>query len=101
MSPRPLPGQAVPHITPDNRGSRRTTPLEQVLPPTCPSHPAPSGTPPPGGAAAVPGYFTGFQTPQSRVVNCPSDARIVTVISCADVAKLLSMMSPPLVVRSQ
>ena len=102
MSPRPLPGQAVPHITPDNRGSRRFDPSSSRYFPrparaTRP-HQAP---PPPGGAAACPGYFTGFQIPQSRVVNCPSDDRIVTVISRADVAKLLSMMPPPLEVRSQ
>lgn len=47
------------------------------------------------------GYPTGFHTAHRSDVNCPSDDAIVTVIDLADVAKLLSMMSPPSDVRSQ
>ncbi len=47
------------------------------------------------------GHFTGFHVPHRSVVNCPSDDRIVTVIFRALVAKLLSMISPDSLVRSQ
>lgn len=53
------------------------------------------------GGPKIRTYRTGFHTPQPRAVNCPSDGAIVTVMSRADVANPLSMISPPFDVRSQ
>lgn len=57
--------------------------------------------PPPGRRGCfTSGYFTSLQMPQSRDVN-NSLACTVTVIAFADVANWLSMIFPPMVVRSQ
>lgn len=101
MSPRPLPGQAVPHITARNSGTRPYDPsLSRHTPRPARAAAAPI-SPQLVGAAACPNYFTGFHTLQPSDVNCPSELRIVTVIDWADDAKLLSMMSPASEVRSQ
>lgn len=71
------------------------------LPPLRGTREGPDRIPPAGAFARTGGHFTGFHTPHPSVVNCPSDDRIVTVITRADVAKLLSMMSPDSDVRSQ
>ncbi len=54
-----------------------------------------------GPASRQSSYFTGFHVPHPSDVNIPSEDRTVTVISLAAEAKLLAMISPDRVNRSQ
>lgn len=114
MSPRPLPDRPATQTRCRGRtGNGSPTPPElsrglvesgYVRAPSSAAHRGPLHLEDWRGPPHVqeqPGYFTRFHTAHRSDVNCPSDAAIVTVIDLADVAKLLSMMSPAFDVRSQ